>query len=371
MFQFYRIGGHDGTGELSVSPDGVHWGDPVVTTPLGDNSSFFYNPFRKKWCMSIRRMIETKDIKGLPYGLRSRFYHESDDFLSGAQWDQKNEEVLWQLSDAMDKRDPRFPEHTVTLYDLNAAPYESLMLGLFAIFRGPENNICEEMGIPKTIDLELGFSRDGFHFSRPDRSPFLAASRKEGEWNRAYLHAAGGVCLVVGEELFFYFTGFSGKSPRLGPHDVGSPGRVRRVMYAGGSTGLATLRRDGFAAMTLENDSPGVLLTRPLVFKGNCLFVNIICSGGELLVELLDSEGHIIPGYEKENCQPVRADGTCLPVMWLKKDSLSPLAGKPVRFKFYLTRCKLYSFWVSADTAGRSGGYVAAGGPGFSGSKDI
>ena len=227
------------------------------------------------------------------------------------------------------------------------------------------------MGIPKTIDLELGFSRDGFHFSRPDRNPFLEASRKEGDWNRAYLHAVGGLCLIVNDELWFYFTGFSGKSPKLGPHDAGSPGRSRRVMYAGASTGLAKLRRDGFAPMVSPKNEKGVLITKPVVFKGSFLFVNASCPDGKLEVELLDQNNNVIPGYEKEKCQPIHTNGTCIPVKWLEKENLQSLTGKPVHFKFYLQRCRLYSFWVSMDPSGRSGGYVAAGGPKFSGSRDL
>ena len=176
-------------------------------------------------------------------------YHERDAFLEGAQWDVEGDEVFWQRADRLDLPDATRPDHRVALYDVNVTPYESLMLGMFAIFRGPENDICAQEGVPKTMDLELGYSRDGFHFSRPDRTPFLASSRQVGDWNRAYLHTVGGVCLVVHDEVWVYFTAFSGLSPRLGPEDGGIPGRNRRVMYAGASTGLATIRRDGFASM--------------------------------------------------------------------------------------------------------------------------
>ena len=44
----------------------------------------------------------------------------------------------------------------MALYDLNETPYESLLIGLFAIFRGPENDICRAEGVPKLMDLELG-----------------------------------------------------------------------------------------------------------------------------------------------------------------------------------------------------------------------
>jgi mannose-1-phosphate guanylyltransferase len=46
------------------------------------------------------------------------------------------------------------------------------------------------------------------------------------------------------------------------------------------------------------------------------------------------------------------------------------LAGKKVKFKFYLTNGSLYSFWVSPDKSGASYGYIAAGGIGFDGYKD-
>ena len=171
-------------------------------------------------------------------------------------------EAFWQRIDHHDQPDPARPNHRVALYDVNVAPYESLMLGMFAIFRGPENDICAAEGVPKTMDLELAYSRDGFHFSRPDRTPFLASSRKIGDWNRAYLHACGGLCLVVHDRIFIYFTGFSGLSPKLGPTGIGDSGLSRRVMYAGASTGLATLRRDGFARME-AGAGGGSLTTRP------------------------------------------------------------------------------------------------------------
>ena len=115
------------------------------------------------------------------------------------------------------------------LYNLDAAGYESLMLGLFAIHRGPPNGVCWKGRFPKLTELCVGFSRDGFHWHRPDRRSFIGASRKEGTWNQAYVLSAGGCCLVVGDKLYFYSCAFSGESPKLG-----------RDMYAGGSTGLAT-----------------------------------------------------------------------------------------------------------------------------------
>jgi len=41
-----------------------------------------------------------------------------------------------------------------------------------------------------------------------------------------------------------------------------------------------------------------------------------------------------------------------------------------VRLRFHLRSGRLYAFWVSPDASGASGGYVAAGGPGFTGPTD-
>jgi hypothetical protein len=46
------------------------------------------------------------------------------------------------------------------------------------------------------------------------------------------------------------------------------------------------------------------------------------------------------------------------------------VVSKTVRFRFFLTNGKLYSFWVSNKESGASNGYVAAGGPGFNGLTD-
>jgi hypothetical protein len=363
MFQYYRFGEEGDMkkeGWLHTSPDGIHWSDPIVTTPVGDNTSFFYNPFRKKWCMSVRRWYA---------GLRTRFYTERDDFLNGVPWNQEQEEVLWQRIDNLALPDPARPNHRVALYDVNVTPYESLMLGLFAIFRGPENHICEAEGVPKTIDLEIGYSRDGFHFSRPDRTPFLEASRQLGDWNRAYLHAVGGVCMVVGDEVWIYFTGFSGESPKLGKTDTGSPRRDWRGMYAGASTGLATIRRDGFVSMDAGAEG-GVLTTNSVIFKASRLFVNVDNPHGELKVELL-VDGQPVAGLDAESCVPVSKDSTCCEVTWRSGIDLSRVANRSVQFRFHLKSGRLFSFWVTDKPNGASAGYLGAGGPGYANGRDL
>ena len=349
MFQFFRSPEGE-RGEVYCSPDGIHWGVPSLTSPLGDNSSFSYNPFRKKWVFSIRR--------GWP--VRVRWYREDSDFREAARWGE-DEPVFWVRSDRLDVPDPAIGDEP-QLYDVNAVGYESIMIGLLALFYGPSNKVCAQRGIPKTNDLMLAFSRDGFHWDRSCREAFIASERREDAWDRAYIHATGGGCLVVGDQLHFYYGAFSGRSPKLSGSMKGSH-RAANAMYAGGSTGLAVLRRDGFASME-AGSAEGRLVTRPLTFSGEYLFVNADCPGGELRVAVLASDGRPLEPFSFEGCVPLSVDSTRQPVRWEGADSLAELTGREVRFEFSLRNGRLYSFWVSPSTAGESNGYPAAGGPG-------
>ena len=105
-------------------------------------------------------------------------------------------------------------------------------------------------------------------------------------------------------------------------------------------------------------------------FTGKRLFVNADADGGELSVEVLDADGGVIAPFSRENCSPASADSTIQPVKWRGAEDLSAVAGKPVRLRFHLKSARLFAFWVSPDESGASNGYVAAGGPGFTGPRD-
>ncbi len=95
----------------ATSKDGIRWTEPLVTTRTwGDFYTAFYNPFRRVWVAASRIHDHIR------------------------------------------------PE----LYSLSCAPYESLMLGLFAIWTGPSNQHVHKEGGQKRNDILLGFSRDGF-----------------------------------------------------------------------------------------------------------------------------------------------------------------------------------------------------------------
>ncbi|MBI5690438.1 MAG: glycosyl hydrolase family 32 [Verrucomicrobia bacterium] len=328
----------------TIADDGRVAGD-VSAGKAGDYCSFFYNPFRRVWVYSIKRSG--------PYG-RNRYYAESPVYGQAGAFDRS---VYWTDADELDKPDPRIGD-APQLYSLSAVAYESILLGAFQIHLGPRNSICELGNFPKFTDLKLGFSRDGFHWARPDRRAFIGATRREGDWDRGYVHTTAGVCLVVGDQLYFPYCAYSG----IGPDG-------HRGMYTGASVGLAVLRRDGFASMD-AGERTGTLTTRPVVFQGSRLFVNSATAKGELRVEVLDENGQVIAPFGAAACQAVSADATLQEVSWEGAADLSALRGRPVRFRFHLRQGSLFAFWVSPDASGASHGYVGAGGPGYPGVVD-
>jgi len=334
-----------------TSADGVNWINQTTSGTTGDRSSMFYNPFRKKWIFSLR-----SSFRG-----RSRNYRESSDFLEGAKWN-KLDTVPWLAADSLDAPEPGY-NHKTQLYNFDAVAYESVMLGFFELHRGPDNKHCAQMGLPKLNEISFGYSRDGFHFSRPDRRAHIPASRKDA-WDRGFVESGGNICAVVGDKLYFYHSGCRGDIDGALRPD-GSLNS--RCMYDRNAIGVSVLRRDGFASL-FAGASEGVVTTRPLVFSGSRMFVNVDCPQGELRVEILDEENRVIESFNAATCVPISVDSTLAPVVWQGAASLADLVGRPVRFRFHLRRGALYSFWVSRDSTGRSDGYVAGGGPGY---KDI
>ncbi len=118
-------------------------------------------------------------------------------------------------------------------------------------------------------------------------------------------------------------------------------------------------------------DDEGTLITRPVRFSGKYLFVNARSPQGELRAEVLDANGAVVEPFTRDRCEPVMADRTLQRITWKGAPDLSELAGKPVRFKFYLRLGELYSFWVSPDASGASHGYLGSGGPGYGSFVDL
>lgn len=352
-FKLFNVEKHGGRWRivLKYSADGLHWSEGVAQSgPVGDRTTAFYNPFTKKWGISLRQ--------GAKADGRSRGYLENADpemavsvahsLVPGIK---DHNIVLWFTPSDKELRHPKFPEVEPAIYNFDAMPYESVILGFYAMWKGPENNICNDLGIQKRNELGMGYSRDGFHFYRPTYEPVMGVNETPDAWNYGNMQSVNGVPLIVGDSIYLYSSGR----------------RLNKVMWDGfTSTGMASLRRDGFVSMKAAG-SEKFLVTEKIAFDGSYFFVN--AEAEKLLVELLDENGKPIEGFTKDDCVVMNnLNSTKQCVTWKGQPDLKKLSAKVIRAKFYLTNGDLYSFWISPWATGESRGYTAGGGPGLNAS---
>ncbi len=323
----------------------------------GDRSTFFYNPFRKVWVFSLRANQYVGSISG-----RYRKYWESREFAAApnVEWSRAGRLGQGRLARFCAARDARRrPE----LYNLDCVAYESLMLGLFSIWRG-ESSYREKIN-----EVTLGFSRDGFHWHRPDRTAFLPVSEDDGSWNWANVQSAGGGCLIVGDQLLLLRERPAGPSGHRS-----SPGVC--------TTGLATLRRDGFASMDwharrrarsrrhgtgrrrrADHAADHVHRRTPVRQRG-CERRRAARRGARRVGHASSrrSRASVRAGHRQRHAGAASRGAT----------AIARRRGRPHRSACAssMTRRPSVRFWVSAGTGGQSGGYPAAGGPDFAGPID-
>lgn len=343
-FKMFEVSGGSGKWQYHyyTSSDGKSWRDNSAPSgSITDRSTVYKNPFRNVWVWSMRHNVRVKS--GDPYTIRARDYMEYADPLAGNKAAKADLSAFWFGPWPGEQHHPVYKndDGSPGIYNQDATPYESIMLGMFSVWQGPENDVCNKDGVIKRNQIMLGYSRDGYSWLREDMNPFLAVNDNPVAWNNGNMQSAVGSPLIVGDKLYFYMSG-------------------RRLVNGSEvvSTGLATLRRDGFASMS----GTGELTTETLKFKGEYFFINADVKG-TLRVELLDSTGKVIPGFSKADCAEITGDGVQTAVVWKGGASMKSLAGQKIRVRFYLNDGDLYAFWIADSQTGKSRGYTAGGGP--------
>ncbi len=75
------------------------------------------------------------------------------------------------------------------IYNLDAMPYESIMLGFFSVWQGRLNDVCSKDNVIKRNQIMVGYSRDGYSWQRDDMNPFMAVSDNRADWNNGNLQS--------------------------------------------------------------------------------------------------------------------------------------------------------------------------------------
>lgn len=105
-----------------------------------------------------------------------------------------------------------------------------------------------------------------------------------------------------------------------------------------------TLRLDGFVSITAPL-SGGELVTKPITFEGDRLFLNMTTSSaGSMRVELQDAQGTPMPGFGLDDCPPLFGNDVEKGVEWDGERGLAELSGQIVRLRFGLEDADPFAF---------------------------
>jgi hypothetical protein len=344
---------------LIVSPNGVDWTTLDTPTISGDDESSLY------YDRDNRLFITTIKHQG-PYG-RSVYLSVSRNF---DDWTDSRDCLIFH-SDHKDQllgveriharmNNPAFqkPEYdlpatyNVDVYNMAVMRYEGLYLALPAMFHKTAQVPKDWPGfeqynlspaLAKEVhqygdwtgfhQLELLSSHDLIEWQHAgERQPILEDSPIDGHpYDLQTILPSSPV--IRGNEIWFYYTGLRKYAIRSeGLPDIGA-------------ICLAKLRLDGFVSLS-AGQTPGTVVTKPLLLSPGSLHLNVDAPGGEVSAEILDSEGkHVLEGFALANSIPLTGDHLDAEIKW-KKAALSSLAGRRVCIRFTLRRADLYSAWV-------------------------
>ena len=178
---------------------------------------------------------------------------------------------------------------------------------------------------PELSDVQFAWSRDGVHWRRPDRRPYLRAGLDGRNWVDRNPIVGQGLVQTGPNELSLYYSELF-RSPES---------RIRR----------AVLRTDGFVSLDGPYDGWGDVTSHPLRFSGRRLELNYrTTGGGALQVELQDEGGSPLPGFALSDCPDIFGDKVAGIARWKGGDDLSALSGKLVRLRIRLRDAGLFAF---------------------------
>ena len=130
-----------------------------------------------------------------------------------------------------------------------------------------------------------------------------------------------------------------------------------RMRGGGLATVRFTQRLDGFLSLD-AGDEPGTFITRPFVFEGDKLVLNV-AAGGSVKVGITNLPGMEVTGFNIGltnppkipvtgfgigDCDPITTDSVRHVVTWKGDSDVGNLAGQVVRLRFEMQNAKLYAF---------------------------
>lgn len=293
------------------SPDGIHWNrmhdEPVITKGAFDSQNLaFWDPNRKKYVAYFR--IFTRGVRAIAWAT-------SDDFIH------------WSETKPVSHGNSK-PEH---FYTNAITPYYRAPHYYFGF---PKRFVPSRKRLPKhsvrgISDAVFIHSHDGINFPRTFREALIRPGRARDNWGDRSTMVAWGLVPTADDEMSIYFSqGYRFKTHRLQ---------------------RGTFRVDGITSIHATADE-GELTTGMIRFSGKHLKLNYATSAaGSVRVEILDESGKPIPGFTLKESKTLYGDEISEVYSWKSGNDVSILAGKPIKLRFVLKDCDLYSYRFSGN----------------------
>ena len=312
-----------------VSPEGIHWSmlseDPVITRGAFDSQNLaFWDAVRGEYRAYLRDFHD---------GCRGILTATSDDFI---RW---TDPVWLEYPDAPEEQ----------LYTNQVTPYHRaphIFIGFPTRYverewsgsiealpelehRRLRSSVSPRYGAALTDGLFMS-SRDGRAFRRWGEAFIRPGLRPRDNWTYGDNYQNWGVVETASD--------IPGAPPELSFY-------VTEGYWRGESTAFRryTLRLDGFVSVEAPLTG-GEFVTRPLMFKGTRLTLNVSTSAaGSVRVEIQDADGRPIRGFSLSDCPDIIGDEIERGVRWKQGGDVRALAGQPVRLRFVMKDADLYA----------------------------
>jgi hypothetical protein len=182
-----------------------------------------------------------------------------------------------------------------------------------------------------SLETQLAVSRNGLFWKQYPRPAYVGIGRY-AERNVVTAYLADGM-VFRGDEIWQYLFG---ETQYHSAYRIDRKGRgVYRLVQ----------RRDGFVSIDSPYDKIGRIVTKPFVFEGKRLTLNIDTGAtGYAQVGFLDGSGKPVEGFSADDCVYINGDFMRTPVEWLGKGKeLGDLAGRRVQLVIRMRGTKLYA----------------------------
>lgn len=307
----------DGGFKVATSPDGLRW-TPIRKDPL---------------------VLHNHDITGLWFDpLRSKYLATLSVYRSGEDWSGNRRITMHAYSnDLLNWSEPRYvllPDSEVDSGETQFYAMDGylerggLVIGMVKVLRDDLKaddppDPPDAYGVGYT---SLAWTHDGETWYR-DPEHFFDPHPDKNQWDHA--HAWIDEQLPVGNEVYLYYGGYK---------------RGHKVnRFEERQIGLVTMKRDRYVAREAA-ESKGFLRTRTVLADGERLTLNVEANRGEARVQVIDSEGNPIPGFEFSDCNPITLDSVEAPVEWGLP--FADLAGKEIAFEISLENARLFALGI-------------------------